>query len=82
MMQKTNTLSRNDRSRWLDKLGIGIAGLCAVHCIATIVLVSRHGIPHTARIQTGQAHLQLTGFNHGVDHQLVDITLVGGFLTA
>lgn len=44
MMQKTNTLSRTESSRWLDKLGIGLAGLCAVHCIATIVLVSSLGI--------------------------------------
>lgn len=31
-------------SRVLDEVGIAVAGLCAVHCLATIVLVSGLGI--------------------------------------
>ena len=44
MVQKSISLSRTGASRWLDKLGIGLAGLCALHCIATVVLVSTLGI--------------------------------------
>jgi hypothetical protein len=33
-----------DQPRLLDEVGIAIAGLCAVHCLATIVLVSGLGI--------------------------------------
>ena len=27
------------KRRWLDRFGIGIAGLCVLHCLATIVIV-------------------------------------------
>lgn len=30
--------------RRLDQIGIGIAGLCALHCIATVVVVSGLGV--------------------------------------
>lgn len=36
--------SRPTLRRRLDKLGIGLAGLCAVHCLATLVLVSALGL--------------------------------------
>ena len=31
------------RRRW-DQLGIGLAGLCALHCLATVLLVSGLGV--------------------------------------
>ena len=43
MMQDHPSDFRPTRQR-LDKLGIGIAGLCALHCVATIILVSFLGI--------------------------------------
>lgn len=46
-----NPLSSASRSstrptlrRRLDQIGIGLAGLCALHCIATLVLVSALGL--------------------------------------
>lgn len=36
--------SRTSLRRRLDQLGIGLAGLCAVHCLATLLLVSALGI--------------------------------------
>lgn len=36
--------SRPTLRRRLDHLGIGLAGLCAVHCLATLVLVSALGL--------------------------------------
>lgn len=33
-----------DEPRILDEVGIAVAGLCAIHCLATIVLVSGLGI--------------------------------------
>ncbi|MHA7820657.1 MAG: MerC domain-containing protein [Erythrobacter sp.] len=43
MMQETNSPSRAGSGR-LDQIGIGLAGLCALHCVATIVLVSILGV--------------------------------------
>lgn len=42
-----NALPSPNRSvlrRRLDVLGIGLAGLCALHCLATLVLISALGI--------------------------------------
>ena len=36
--------SRSSFRRRLDQVGIGLAGLCAVHCLATLVLVSALGL--------------------------------------
>ncbi|WDA42265.1 MerC domain-containing protein [Erythrobacter sp. BLCC-B19] len=36
--------SRPSRRRRLDYLGIGLAGLCAVHCLLTLVIVSALGL--------------------------------------
>ena len=36
--------TRTSFRRRLDHLGIGLAGLCAVHCLATLVLVSALGL--------------------------------------
>ncbi|NCP14305.1 MAG: MerC domain-containing protein [Sphingomonadales bacterium] len=36
--------SRTSLRRRLDQLGIGLAGLCAVHCLATLLLVSALGL--------------------------------------
>lgn len=36
--------NRTSVRRWLDHLGIGLAGLCAVHCLATLVVVSALGL--------------------------------------
>jgi len=38
-----NAKPRSGR-RWLDQIGIGLAGLCAVHCVATLILVAGLGI--------------------------------------
>ena len=45
-MADTNTSSaiRNSTRRRLDRVGISLAGLCLLHCIATITLVSALGI--------------------------------------
>ncbi len=43
-MQDTNSPIRPDGRRRLDQLGIGLAGLCALHCIATVLLVSVLGL--------------------------------------
>lgn len=43
-MTDHDSLIRPENRRRLDKLGIGLAGLCALHCIATIVLVSILGL--------------------------------------
>ncbi|MGB3470634.1 MAG: MerC domain-containing protein [Erythrobacter sp.] len=36
--------NRSGARRKLDQLGIGLAGLCALHCVATVMLVSGLGI--------------------------------------
>ncbi|WP_066529277.1 MerC domain-containing protein [Erythrobacter sp. CCH5-A1] len=36
--------SRSSLRRRLDHLGIGLAGLCALHCLATLVVVSALGL--------------------------------------
>ncbi|KPQ31075.1 MAG: MerC mercury resistance protein [Porphyrobacter sp. HL-46] len=36
--------NRTSLRRRLDHLGIGLAGLCAVHCLATLLLVSALGL--------------------------------------
>ena len=36
--------SRTSLRRRLDQLGIGLAGLCAIHCLATLFLVSALGL--------------------------------------
>lgn len=36
--------SRSSLRRRLDQLGIGLAGLCAIHCLATLLLVSALGL--------------------------------------
>lgn len=38
-----NTEPRSGQ-RWLDQIGIGLAGLCVVHCVATLILVAGLGI--------------------------------------
>jgi len=44
MIHEANTPIRAERRTLLDQMGIGIAGLCALHCVATIVLVSGLGL--------------------------------------
>lgn len=39
-----SSASRRSLPRRLDKLGIGLAGLCALHCMATMVVVSVLGL--------------------------------------
>lgn len=36
--------SRTPLRRRLDQIGIGLAGLCAVHCLATLVVISALGL--------------------------------------
>ncbi len=36
--------SRTALRRRLDQIGIGLAGLCAVHCLATLVVISALGL--------------------------------------
>lgn len=36
--------SRTSLRRRLDQFGIGLAGLCAVHCLATLVVISALGV--------------------------------------
>jgi hypothetical protein len=36
--------SRTSLRRRLDQIGIGLAGLCVVHCLATLVVVSALGL--------------------------------------
>lgn len=36
--------NRTPLRRRLDQLGIGLAGLCAVHCLATLVVISALGL--------------------------------------
>jgi len=36
--------SRTSLRRRLDQIGIGLAGLCAVHCLATLVVISALGL--------------------------------------
>jgi CHASE2 domain-containing sensor protein len=36
--------SRTSLRRRLDQVGIGLAGLCALHCIATLVVISALGV--------------------------------------
>ncbi len=36
--------SRTSFRRRLDHIGIGLAGLCAVHCLATLIIVSALGL--------------------------------------
>ncbi len=36
--------SRTALRRRLDQIGIGLAGLCAVHCLATLVVISALGV--------------------------------------
>lgn len=38
------TTQRSTFRRRLDQMGIGLAGLCAVHCLATLLLVSALGL--------------------------------------
>lgn len=40
----TSSASRPSLRRRLDQLGIGLAGLCALHCMATLVVVSALGL--------------------------------------
>ncbi|MCZ8137018.1 MAG: MerC domain-containing protein [Porphyrobacter sp.] len=40
----TSSASRPSLRRRLDQLGIGLAGLCALHCLATLVVVSALGL--------------------------------------
>ncbi|MEP3422520.1 MAG: MerC domain-containing protein [Erythrobacter sp.] len=43
-MQDSNPSNRPNRRTILDQLGIGVAGLCALHCVATILFVSGLGV--------------------------------------
>lgn len=36
--------SRTSLRRRIDQIGIGLAGLCAVHCLATLVVISALGL--------------------------------------
>lgn len=38
-----HSASRTSLRRRLDQIGIGLAGLCAVHCLATLVVISALG---------------------------------------
>ena len=44
MLSPTSSPPRRTFRQRLDQFGIGLAGLCAVHCVATIVIVSGLGI--------------------------------------
>ncbi|WP_234027192.1 MerC domain-containing protein [Erythrobacter sp. KY5] len=44
MIREPASDSVANANRRLDQLGIGLAGLCALHCLATIVVVSVLGI--------------------------------------
>lgn len=39
-----NTVIRHSLSRRFDRAGIGLAGVCAVHCLLTVSLVSALGL--------------------------------------
>lgn len=43
-MQNSDSPSRLSSRQKLDQLGIGLAGLCALHCVATLVIVSGLGL--------------------------------------
>jgi len=43
-MPPESTLSANRTRRRLDHLGIGLAGLCAIHCLLTLVVISALGL--------------------------------------
>ncbi len=43
-MTDRKTSIRPDGPSRLDQLGIGLAGLCALHCLATIIVVSALGL--------------------------------------
>lgn len=36
--------SRSSLRRRLDQIGLGLAGLCAVHCLATLLVISTLGV--------------------------------------
>ncbi len=36
--------SRSSLRRRLDQIGLGLAGLCAVHCLATLLVISALGV--------------------------------------
>ncbi len=39
-MSRVLTLTLNDKWYWADRLGIGLAALCAAHCVTTVVIVT------------------------------------------
>lgn len=43
-LHPTPPASRTSLRRRLDQVGIGLAGLCAVHCLATLLVVSALGL--------------------------------------
>jgi len=46
-MAKSSSNSERTTRNWrqrLDQFGIGLAGLCAVHCVATVLIVSGLGV--------------------------------------
>lgn len=43
-MTDSSSTQRVSTRRRLDQFGIGMAGLCALHCVATIIVVSGLGI--------------------------------------
>ena len=75
------------RRDWIDRVAIGLSGLCAVHCVASIVVVTLlasvggfllHPVIHEAglAVATGLAALALgRGF---FVHRLLAPALVGG----
>lgn len=75
------------RRDWIDRVAIGLSGLCAVHCVASLVVVTLlasvggfllHPVIHEAglAVATGLAALALgRGF---LAHRLIVPALVGG----
>ncbi len=44
MQPSVSQTSKSGLRRRIDQVGIGLAGLCALHCVATILIVSGLGI--------------------------------------
>ncbi|MBA7590119.1 hypothetical protein ES708_32221 [subsurface metagenome] len=44
-----------------------------------VVRMCRHGVPYTACLEFGHAHLKLAGIHDTVHQQFVDLPGIGGF---
>lgn len=65
-LKTVSTLQREQR---------GNIEIC-VNLYAAFVRVAGHGVPNAARLQTGQPHGKLTGFQHIGVNKLVDNTFI------